>query len=344
MHKIPVERLKPGVKLAKDLYSFDGRLLLARGTTIDLSHLAVFENQGMDFVYIFDTNLKTGAPERTFDEVYFYSLNTVKNFMLEAKLGRDIEQTEIEEAMSLLLEQVFDEMDLFKQLRMMKDKDDYLFTHSVNVSLLSILIARWLKCSSNDIRDLGFAGLLHDIGKLYVSQKLLQKPGQLTEQEFAEIRKHTNLGYNLVSSLKWVTPDIANAVLMHHERLDGSGYPLGIKGEGIGFFARVVAVADVYDAITSNRIYSAKVSPFRAAEVLWEEAFGKLDPCIARIFYDRVSNFYVGNKVRLSNGELGIVVYLNPSLPTRPVVKVDRFFIDLSKDRSITVTEIVDEG
>lgn len=341
MLKLKVSSLKPGIKLGKDIYTSDNQLLLPKGTIISEEQLKNFVRRNIREVFIMESSPRL-KPQKNFDDVYIKSLDAVRAFMFEAKLGKPLEVSEIGDTVDMLLEQVFDAGDLFKQMRIMKAKDDYLFTHSVNVSLLCILIGRWLKCDAKAIRNLGTAGLLHDIGKVFIPNEILNKPDKLTDQEFEEIKKHTLLGYNLVSQSEAINFDIANAVLMHHERLDGSGYPAGFKGMQLGFCASVVAVADVYDAITSSRIYSSKRSPYMAAEILWSESFGKLDPRISKVFYDRIASFYIGNEVLLSNNQKGVVVYINPTQPTRPIVMVDDVFYDLSKDRNITIMEVVD--
>lgn len=341
MQRIGIDRLKPGLELAKDLYSFDGQLLLARGTVIESRHLSRLAQLGISYLYILESASVPGGQE-AFGKVYEQSLNTVKIFMLEARLGQPLPRNEVLDTVDLLLNQVFDEVNIFKQLRLMKEKDEYLFTHSINVALLGILMARWLKLDEAVIKQVGLAGILHDIGKVLVSPEILEKPGPLTPSEFEEIKKHTVLGYNLASQYDWIPSEVSNAVLMHHERLDGSGYPLGASGESIGYLARMIAVADMYDAITSARVYSPKETPYKAAEVLWRESFGKLDPKAAKVFYDRAASFYVGQRVRLSNGEEGEVIYTNPTWPTRPTVKVDGKFYDLARDRNVTIKEIID--
>ncbi|HEX3010476.1 MAG TPA: HD-GYP domain-containing protein, partial [Syntrophomonadaceae bacterium] len=303
--------------------------------------LEAFDHRNIKEVFIMEASPRMRS-EKKFADVYVNSLDAVKAFMFEARLGKSLEVDEISDTVDMLLEQVFDEIDLFKQMRIMKAKDDYLFTHSVNVSLLCILIGRWLKCDDKSIKNLGIAGLLHDIGKVFIPDEILNKPDKLTDHEFEEIKKHTLLGYNLVGQNEGISNEIANAVLMHHERLDGSGYPIGSKGTQMGFYASVVAVADVYDAITSSRTYSSKQSPYTAAEVLWTESFGKLDPRISKVFYDKITNFYIGNEVLLSNNEKGIVVYINPTQPTRPIVMSGDMFYDLSVDRNLTIVEIID--
>lgn len=341
MLKIRVSSLKPGVKLGKDVFSYDGQLLLPKGTTIAQANLDSFYHRNINEVFISEASPRLKS-EKTFADVYINSLNIVKSFILEAKLGKNLEFQEISDTVDMLLEQVFDEIDLFKQMRIMKNKDDYLFTHSVNVSLLCILIGEWLKCDDKRVKDLGIAGLLHDIGKVYIDDEILNKPDKLSPQEFEEIKKHTLLGYSLVNQQQFISTDIANAVLMHHERLDGSGYPIGRKGYNVGFYASAVAVADVYDAITSRRTYSDKQSPYTAAEILWQESFGKLDAKISKVFYDKITNFYIGNEVLLSNNEIGVVVYIDPSQPTRPIVMVGNNFYNLATNRNINILEVID--
>lgn len=341
MLKLKVSSLKPGVKLGKDIYTSDSQLLLPKGTVITEDQLNIFARRNVREVFIMEASPRVKS-EKKFTDVYVDSLDAVRTFMFEAKLGKPLEVSEVSDTVDMLLEQVFDEIDLFKQMRMLKAKDDYLFTHSVNVSLLCILIGRWLKCDEKGIKNLGTAGLLHDIGKIFIPDEILNKPDKLTDREFEEIKKHTLLGYNLVGQNDGIGTDVANAVLMHHERLDGSGYPIGSKGTQLGFCASVVAVADVYDAITSSRIYSSKQSPYTAAEVLWSESFGKLDARISKIFYDKITSFYIGNEVLLSNNQKGVVVYINPTQPTRPIVMVGDVFYDLSANRNITIMEIID--
>ncbi|WP_054692942.1 HD-GYP domain-containing protein [Syntrophomonas palmitatica] len=341
MLRINIGSLKPGVKLGKDIFTSNAQLLLPAGTVISNEHLQSFKSRNITEVFIMEASPKLKS-EKKFDDVYSDSLTVVKSFMLEAKLGKPLEMDEISDTTNLLLEQVFDAGDLFRQMRLMKDKDDYLFTHSVNVALLCILIGRWLNYDKETIKELGEAGLVHDIGKVFIPDHVLNKPGKLTNDEYEEMKKHTVMGYNLLIQSEAVSNNIATAALMHHERADGSGYPMGKKGYDIGLCSSVVAVADVYDAVTSTRVYSTKRSPYIAAEILWEESFGKLDPRISKVFYDKVTNFYVGNEVLLSNNERGLVIYVDPTQPTRPVVKVGEKFYDLNKDRSLTVMEIID--
>lgn len=340
MLKIKTSNLKPGIKLGKDIYSYDSQLLLASGTTLTQEHLDSFDRRNIAEVFIRDESPRM-KPQRDFEEVYQDTLDVVKSFMVGVMLGGSLDVEELDIIVGLLKEQVYDAIDLFRQIRLMKDKGEYLYTHSINVSLLCIMIGKWLKCDSRTIAELGMAGLLHDLGKVFIENEILNKPGKLTDKEYERIKRHTVLGYNYISQNPGMSPEVAKAALMHHERIDGSGYPSGLRGE-MNFYAAVVAVADVFDAITSAHSYADKRSPYSAAEILWQESFGKLDAKISKVFYDKITNFYVGNKVLLSNGKEGLVIFADPSLPTRPIVMVEDEFYNLATDRTISILDIID--
>ncbi|MGE5371678.1 MAG: HD-GYP domain-containing protein [Solirubrobacterales bacterium] len=342
MQKISIGNLKSGTSLGRDIYSSTGQLLLRKGSMLDENVLSAFKRQGIEHVFVLDIPQRRTHVQVPFNQGYTDSVDQMKNFLLEAQIGQPLEQPEVDQTVSRLLNLVYDEVDIFQRIRQMKNTDEYLYTHSLNVSLLCVMIARWLKCPPKMIKDMGLAGLLHDIGKANVPTGILTKPEPLTEEELHEVQSHAVKGFEIAQKIPWISKDILDAVRLHHERLDGSGYPEGLEGDAIPLIARVVAVADVYDAITSERVYAGKMSPYQAAEVLWDESFGRLDPRIAKVFYDRASNFYIGNTVILSNGMIGKVVYINPTMPTRPVVESNGEYHDLSRNRTVTITEVVD--
>lgn len=341
MLKLSISSLKPGVKLGKDIFSYDGKLLLPKGSEVTKEHLDQFVRRNIMEVFVVEADSRQKS-EKRFEDVYSECLHYTKAFMMQAMIGEPLVYEEMQNLVEKLFVQAYDQNDLFRQMRRMKEKDDYLYTHTVNVALLCILIGRWLKCDEKMVKELGIAGILHDIGNVQVHDSILQKPGRLTAEEFEQVKNHPVLGYNMVKDYPWVNKSIGNAILMHHERADGSGYPYGIKGNEIDFYASIVAVADLYDAITSRRSYSSKASPYTAVEILWQESFGRLDPKVAKVFYDKIANFYVGNEVILSNNEKGLVVYVDPSQPTRPIVMAGDKFYNLAEERSLSILDMVD--
>ncbi|HWP95850.1 MAG TPA: HD-GYP domain-containing protein [Syntrophomonadaceae bacterium] len=342
MLKIKVESLKPGVKLGKDLFSFDSQLLLPVGTVVTQDHLDSLAKRKIEDVYVAEEVHQHRGKEKPFESVYADSLHAIKSFLMEARLGQPLETDEVNLAVDALFNEVFDELNVFKGIRLMKDKDDYLFTHSINVSMLAMLVGRWMKYKDQQIKELGTAGLLHDIGKVFIVDSILNKPGKLTDEEYEEMKKHSTLGFELLSRQGWIDPIVAHAVLYHHERADGSGYPSRIKNYGNNAYAAIIAVCDVFDAITSSRVYSGKRSPFTAADILWEESFGKLDPVITKCFYGKITSSLIGSQVLLSDGQHGEVIFIDAFQPTRPIVKVQDTFVNLALDRSVNIMEVID--
>jgi putative nucleotidyltransferase with HDIG domain len=223
----------------------------------------------------------------------------------------------------------------------MREADEYTYTHSVNVSLLSMLIGKWLKLDYYSIKSLVSAGLLHDIGKGKISPDILNKPGALTDDEFEEIKKHPAYGYQIAEKIPEVSDDILKAILMHHEREDGSGYPLGLKSEQIHDFAKIVAVADVYDAMTSNRAYRTMICPFDVIESIEKDNFGTLDHRVVSVFLKNIASYYMGDFVKLSNGDIGEIVYINPFNISKPIIRAANSYIDLSNEKKLKILELI---
>lgn len=225
-------------------------------------------------------------------------------------------------------------------VNLFKYADSYTYTHSVNVALLSMLIGKWMKFGDQMVEALLIAGLLHDIGKMKIAPSILNKPSKLTESEFEEIKKHPRYSYELLQSDQSISLDIKVGILMHHEKIDGSGYPYGVYNENINDIAKILAVADVYDAMLSERPYKKRHSPFDVMQLMQEGVFGKLDTKILLTFLTNIASYYIGVYIQLSNGEIGEVVAINPACVYRPIVKVKDRYIDLFIERDIDIVEL----
>jgi putative nucleotidyltransferase with HDIG domain len=199
-------------------------------------------------------------------------------------------------------------------------KDDDIHLHSVAVCVLMIHFARALELDEQLVRELGLAGLLHDIGKVGVPDALLKKPDKLSDAEYTVVREHSRCGYELIVARPDAPAIAAEVVLHHHERYDGMGYPHGLKGDAISLYARMAAICDVYDAITSNRPYSQGRAPAEAIARMLESK-GQFDPRLLDIFIRSIGIYPVGCLVRLRSNRLAIVVSENRRQPTRPRVK-----------------------
>lgn len=215
--------------------------------------------------------------------------------------------------------------------------DEYTCSHSLDVAFYSTLIGGWMGLDEKSIQEVLVAGLLHDIGKVKVPLKILNKEKKLTKAEFNEIKKHSNYGFDIINHMNCFSKETLQAVLHHHEHMDGSGYPEGLVGNQINTLSKIIAVADVYDALTSDRVYRERITPFKAFDILKNMESKNLDQEIVTIFIENISRCFNGSKVLLNTGEIGKVVESTVHNLTEPVVLIDNNYFDLSmdKDRSI---------
>ena len=228
---------------------------------------------------------------------------------------------------------------LLDMMQCLRGFDDITYAHSLNVSLICNMIGSWLGLPAKEMRTLSLCGLLHDIGKLKIPHDIIAKPGKLTEEEFSMIRSHPKLGYDILRP-KSLDNRIKLAALQHHERYDGSGYPKRLTGFELSDFSSIVAIADVYDAMTSNRSYRKGICPFTVIAT-FEQEKNLYDPSLLYLFMRRTIEAYINTEVLLSNGERGKVVLLNQNFLSRPVVITDTATYDLSRDFSVNITELI---
>jgi putative nucleotidyltransferase with HDIG domain len=276
-------------------------------------------------------------------KVYKETLSQMKRLFTDIEYGQQPNIQEIITQFSPLVKHTLEHRYTLHPLHTLKSKDEYTYRHSIHVGLLSAVIARLLGLPDKVCMEVGEAGLFHDIGKLRIPGEILNKPGALTEAEQEMMRQHTQIGYAMMRKLPHLPKSIADAALLHHERLDGSGYPFGLKQENIPFTVQIVSVADQFDALVSNRSYRPKVSPFEAAHVLWEAQFeGTMNPAIVTPFVMYISQSYVGSRVRLSTGEEGVIVRYHPQEPLRPLVRTDNeTFVELTTTRHMQIVEVL---
>lgn len=232
----------------------------------------------------------------------------------------------------------------FSQIHNMEHQGDYVFHHSLNVGIMAALMGNWLGWNEERRRELVVAGLLHDIGKLCIDRNLMNKSGRLTPDEFAIIKRHTEYGAKLLQEVGETRPEVLGGVSQHHERCDGSGYPMGLRGESISVFGRILSFLDIYDAMASKRAYAGKKSPFEAFAVMEDDMKdGRLDPEFAVQFMKNTSRALVGTWVELSNGERGRIVYIPEShIGALPMVQtIYDNFIDLEHRKDIKIKTIL---
>lgn len=222
-------------------------------------------------------------------------------------------------------------LDVFDMLHNMRQVNDSTYAHSLNVAIISRIIGKWLHFSNEELDTLTLAGLLHDIGKTKIPDEVLNKDGKLTDEEFQMIRNHPKYGYDILKSQP-LNSHIKKAALMHHERCDGSGYPMGLTMEEIDDYALIIAIADVYDAMTAARSYRAPLCPFEVIAELEKDGLQKYKPKYILTFLENIANAYQNNRVMLSDGTSARIVLLNHRRLSKPLVQLDDgACIDLEK-------------
>lgn len=265
------------------------------------------------------------------------SKDAVMEMFADARMGRIIDTSQVPELVQEIAASIQRHPHALINLARLKNSDEYTYMHSVAVCALMIALARQLGLDSEQVREAGVAGMLHDIGKMAIPEEVLNKPGRLDPAELDIVRQHPEAGHRLLAENGQVGPLVLDVCLHHHEKIDGSGYPEGLAGDQLSLFARMGAVCDVYDAITSNRPYKTAWNPAEALGrmALWH---GHFDEEIFQAFVKSVGIYPVGSLVRLESGRIGVVIEQAPDSLLKPRVKV--FFSQLL--RQPIPLEIVD--
>ncbi len=271
--------------------------------------------------------VSTPDEEQRAAEIVRHSKRAVTRMFGEARLGHAVRPSDVEPLVDDIAESVARDGAALIKVTRLKKKNEYTYLHSVAVCALMINLARQMGLGEGVVRELGMAGLLHDIGKMSVPDKVLDKPGALDDREMTLIRKHPQMGHDLLQKTAELSPIALDVCLHHHERLDGTGYPFGLSGEQLSLYARMGAVCDVYDAVTSRRPYKEPWSPAEAlAKMLtWD---GHFDRQVLHAFIRSIGIFPVGALVRLRSNRLGLVIGANNRAPTLPLVRAFYTAID----------------
>ncbi|MDF2723476.1 MAG: hypothetical protein K0Q59_3151 [Paenibacillus sp.] len=231
--------------------------------------------------------------------------------------------------------------DLKHILTHLERHDEYTYRHSIGVALISRLIGKAKGLQAEELLELTSAAFLHDIGKTKIPDEIINKPGRLTPEEFTLMKNHTIYGFELIKGTSGIPHRQALVALQHHEREDGSGYPYGLKGADIDPHSKIIAVADVFHAMISKRVYKNPVPFYKVLQEMSENAYGTLEPSTTLCFLKRIMDMLIGNRVVLSNGCEGKIIMVSSNDPVHPLVEVNGNYIDLSKNQSIYLERIV---
>ncbi len=338
------EDLVPGMKVARDVENRFGGVLIPAGSILTASRIEKLEELNYYHIYVAPADkekISENAKKLSSQEkAYRQDMEKAAALYRRIKYEEGIDYKEFKDLTENALD-LSTGLEVDDLLNMVRDVDEYIYAHLLNVGILSSMMGRWLNLSDDRVEKLTQAGLLHDVGKTMVPDEILYKPGPLTEEEFEEVKQHTRDGYRIVQKSDFISREVAQGVLTHHEEFGGSGYPLGLIGREIPLFGRILAIVDAFDAITAERVHRRKRSPFQAMKIFKSENFTHYDVVLREVFMEKVPNYFLHEKVRLSSGEEGKVAFIDPRQPEYPLVKTGDEYIDLSENPDIKIKEII---
>ena len=346
MRYIIVKNLKQGMIVARPFYNKNLSLLLNEGIALKKSHINSINRIGVRGIYIHDELSKDVEFTPIVDDKTKLIFAGAVNEMFES-VGKALphKNKNLKEIIKKLINQVSDNQDAVVNMLDLKQFDDYTFQHCINVCILSIIIGVHLSFSERTLENLAMAAVYHDIGKLRVPLSIVNKPGRLNDDEFEEMKKHAALGIEYLKTTDELNSYIEMGILQHHERYNGTGYPLALKGSEISEFARIISIADVFDAITSKRSYKEAALPSEAVEYIMGNAGAHFDYDLVKVFLNRVAAYPVGLTVELNNSLQGIVVETFEDFTMRPKVKIlpkdssdEAYYVDLRSPYALTLT------
>lgn len=336
-----------GTFLGEDVYTIGGNMIVPSDTFITEYIIKKLQEFRVDKVYVYETQPIRGDEYMNHGKVnisqrkYIEDVNTAKIMIQDLASGKDLDFSKAEDISEHIYSKINDCSSIMDCVNSVRIADEYTYSHLVNVSVYSMLLGKWMGFNKKQLKEIVMAGLLHDIGKSQIPSEILNKKGQLTDIEFEIMKRHTVYGYEIIKNNKDISLDIKRAVIMHHEKEDGTGYPFGIKGNQKNLYSKILTVADIFDAMTSERVYRERQTPFMAFKELENVGFDTVDPKVMMVLFENMPSYYVGSKVKMKNGDIGEVVYVPNLCAYAPVVKVNNDFFDFSNEKDAYIKEFL---
>lgn len=364
-----VSDLRPGSILKEDIYSHTKYPIIRKETTLALEHFSILFAFGIRKVKVEEPISGKQTPNMTIEPVeevaltvdveevlesipirsevlhsaYTLAVTKYKKEFLSWRAGKKPDLTAIRAFVIPLIKDCLEHKNIVNSLNDFSESDDYIYHHAIAVGILASLISKELGYSDGQILQIGLAGTLADCGMAKINPTILNSAAFLSREEFNEVKKHVIYSYQMIQDSSFLRQEMKVAIFQHHERIDGSGYPRGDKLNDISEFAQILAVADVFHAMTSERRYRAKESPFKVIEMIKEEEFGKFSLRVVQALHNLVASLSIGNRILLTTGEVAEVMFIHRDATLRPLVKRqhDGFIIDLNKNRTIAIEKVL---
>ena len=341
MRRISLNEVTDDMTLAKPIYQ-GTKLILQTGVAGIPKYKEKLNNVGIFSVYVNDpVSDDISVPDVVCEQTREKCKATLRLVCDHLRQQGNFHEPELDEIVTALFDEIFQNKDILICLSQISTADDATMVHSINTTIYSILIGIKSGLPTHELKELAEGALLHDLGKIILNESILLKSSALTQEEFNHIKQHPSLGYEALEKKHLLSDASRLIVLQHHERLDGSGYPAGLKGDEIHPYAQIVAIADVYDAMTSDRCYRRALCPFEVIASFELEGLNRYNPQFILCFLEHIANTYVNNNVLLSNGQTGKIILITQRL-TRPVIQLeDQTFLDLNDRPDLYIQAII---
>lgn len=344
---IPVISCYENQVLADNVIDDEGVLIAIKNTILTDYIIEKIKLFDVDNIWVYKDEIVVEEADayeehiKDFRSEYIKDTLLVKKAIMELSKGEPLDIDIVNNVSSSLFKETMSSNSTVRYISRLKDYNEYTYYHSMNVAIYSALIGKWMSLPQEFIRELTMAALLHDIGKSKIPNNILDKKSKLTREECAIVKEHPYNGYLMIKDDVNVGINIKETILMHHERENGSGYPQGLTGEEINYFAKIVAVADCYDALTSNRPYRDKVSPFDAIGNFIKTGMDSYDIKVLMTFFKNIVNCYIGEKAEMSDGRIGEILFVPPYDMTNPVVQIGNEIYDLSTYDDLKIVSLI---
>lgn len=357
---ISLNELQIGKVVSEDILANTKYPIIYKNTKITHEHLFVLKAFNITKVPIVNDNnmskqkqVKESGNDKiefelspvvnAFENKYRDTVEEFKKLFSGWEAGTKIDITKVRGIILPLVDEILDNRSIIFKLNSYSNPKDYLFHHCIATGLISATIAQKLGYERGFVLQMAIAGTLADCGMAKIPYRIREKKGALTEAEYFEIRKHPFYSFQMIKDLPAIKEEMKLAIYQHHERLDGSGYVEGIKLGKISTFSQIIAIADTFHAMTSERLYRSKESPFKVIEMIKESEFGKFDIKVVQTLIELVAGLPIGTQIELSNLEHGEIMFINRYAPTRPLIKLLNTgeIIDLSKQRSLYISQVI---
>lgn len=353
MEMTAVIALKAGMETAEDVLDHKGNVIIKKDTHLDdrliqklkfASITCIMIKEEEDYKTTYFEKIKVSKDFHRFCELYATNFNKYRIMMENYLFNGAIPDTTNLLSLVNNIIQPFEKckMTVLDMLSVLETADrDFLYAHALNVALICSYTAKWFRLSAEDEQLLILSGFFYDVGKFKIPAEILTKRGKLTDSEFNTIKSHTLLGFQMLKD-EAIDDRIKLVALMHHEKCDGTGYPQRLPGERIHPLAKIIAILDAYEAMTSYRSYRDPICPFKVIEIFERDGYGKYDTGYYMTFLERMVEEYIGKQVQLNDGTICNVVLINKQCFSRPMIKTEKgTYLDLANAKELHIETLI---